>query len=64
MVPSTESTVPSGVGGLRTAQQANCARVAGRGGKIDDDEEDEVDDVRAVGGGAADRGEAGAAIVK
>ena len=64
MVPSKESTVPSGVGGLRTAQRANRARVAGRGGEVDDDEEGEVDGVRAVGGGAADRGEAGAAIVK
>ena len=64
MVPSTESTVPSGVGGLRTAQQANRARVAGRGGEVDDDEEGEVDDVRAVGGDAAARGEAGAAMVK
>ena len=64
MVPSKELTVPSGVGGLRTAKRASRARVAGRGGEVDDDEEVEVDDVRAVGGGAAARGEAGAAMVK
>ena len=64
MVPSKELTVPSGVGELRTAQQANRARVAGRGGEVDDNEEGEVDDVHAVDGGAAARGEAGAAMVK
>ena len=36
----------------------------GRGGEVGGQEEDEVDELRVVGGAAAARGEAGAAMVK
>ena len=48
----------------RTARRAIRARVTGRGGEVGVDEEDEIDEPRAVGGAAAARDEAGAAIVK
>ena len=50
------TTADIGVDGLRTARRADRARVARRG-----DEEDEIVELRDVGGGAAARDEAGAA---
>ena len=51
-------------GGLRRARQADRARVDERAGEVNDDEEDVVGEMRATGGGAATRDEAGAALVK
>ena len=45
----------------RTAQQADRARVAGRGGEVGGDEEDGVGELRAVAGATAARDKAGAA---
>jgi len=60
--------VRSDIGGrriaYRTARRAVRARVTRRGGEVSVDEEDEIDEPRAVGGAAATRYEAGAAIVK
>ena len=49
---------------MRRARGAGRARVAGRGGEVDEDKEDEVDYLRAVGGDAVPRDEAGAVVVK
>ena len=48
----------------RTAQRADRARVAGRGGEVGGDEEDGVGELHAVAGAAAARDKAGAAAVK
>ena len=49
---------------MRRERRAGRARVAERRGEVDDYEEDEVGKLRAAGGGAAARDEAGAAVVK
>ena len=49
---------------MRTARQADSVSVAKRAGKVDDDKWDVVGELRAAGGGATARDEAGAAAVK
>ena len=53
-----------GVGGLHAARQADRACVAGHGGEVGGDEEDEVGEQRLVAGAAAARDKAGAAAVE
>ena len=48
----------------RTAQRADRARVAGRGGEVGGDEEDGVGELHAVAGAAAARDKTGAAAVE
>ena len=47
----------------RTAQRADRARVAGRGGEVGGDKEDGVGELRAVAGATVARDKAGAAAV-
>ena len=60
--------VRSEIGGrriaYRTARRAVRVRITGRGGEVGVDKQDEIDEPRALGGAAAARDEAGAAIVK
>ena len=51
-------------GGMCAARRADRARVAGRGGEVDDNEENKFGELRAAGGGAVARDEAGTAVVK
>ena len=46
---------------MRRARQADRARMAERASEVNDDKEDLVGELRAAGGGAAARDEAGAA---
>ena len=57
------TTADISAGGLGHARRADRARVTECAGEADDDEEDEVGELRATGGDAAARDEAGAAVV-